>query len=216
MPKVKRPRVIVTAGPTREMLDAVRFISNVSTGEMGYAIARQARKLGWKVTLISGPTALKPPAGVRFVPILNAQDLLNAILNFWPQTDVLIMSAAVCDFKPEIYSVRKIKRKQGLTLSLKATPDILEFFGRRKQDRMVVGFALETEDLEKNARRKLVRKHLDLMVANQLGKGNEPFGKGRHAFMLIGKNDFRRDFKRVSKDRMAKAILDVVETSQTS
>src|SRR3989338_1949676 len=148
MPKtgdVRTYRLLVTAGPTREMLDPVRFLSNVSTGHMGYEVARVGKEMGFRVTLVSGPTVFAPPRGVRFVPVLSAEEMKLAVFRLWPKTDALVMTAAVFDYAPVSYSLRKIKRIKQRIIQFKRTTDILEAVGRRKGDGVVVGFALETE-----------------------------------------------------------------------
>lgn len=200
-------RILVTAGPTREMLDPVRFLSNVSTGFLGYQIARQAKQMGFQVTLVSGPTALTPPRGVGFCSVVSADQMRRAILQFWPKTDALIMTAAVCDYTPVRFSPRKIKRIKQKTIRFKRTPDILEYVGRRKGNRVLVGFALETEAVEKNAIRKLKRKRLDLMVANWYNSTNNPFGDNRTSMILMGRRGIKKRFYRMTKARVAKALL---------
>lgn len=204
MPKL---RILVTAGPTREKLDPVRFLSNLSTGQMGYEIARLAKELGHDVTLISGPTALKVPAGVRFLSIESARDLKAAMARVWPQIDVLIMTAAVCDYEPIRYSSRKIKRVAFQALRLKRTPDLLKTFAKKKGEKILIGFCLETERVEANARRKLEEKRLDLIVANWLNRDNRPFGDNKFSMMLLGADGSTMKCKNVSKKQAAKVIL---------
>jgi phosphopantothenoylcysteine decarboxylase/phosphopantothenate--cysteine ligase len=159
-------RFLITAGPTREFLDPIRFISNRSSGKMGYALARAARRYG-KVTLVSGPVALKPPTGVTVVPVTTAQEMSEAVLAQFADADVVIMTAAVCDFRPHRIAKRKIK-KTSFTgkLELVPTVDILATLGKRKHHQLLVGFAAETNALKANAQKKLHRKNLDLIVAN--------------------------------------------------
>ncbi|MBI1977452.1 MAG: phosphopantothenoylcysteine decarboxylase [Candidatus Omnitrophica bacterium] len=203
----KKLHLLVTAGPTREMLDPVRFLSNVSTGLMGYQIARQAKRMNFQVTLVSGPTALRPPQGVRFVSVLSAEEMRRAVLTYWSQTDVLVMTAAVCDYTPVHFSKSKIKRIRQKTISFKRTPDILAQVGRRKGNRLMVGFALETEAVEKNAGAKLRRKNLDFIVANWYHKGNNPFGDQRAAVILMGKKGFKKVFPKMNKTQLAASLL---------
>lgn len=162
-----RTRFLITAGPTREFLDPIRYISNRSSGKMGYAIARAARRLSPHVTLVSGPVALKPPTGVTFVPVTTAQEMADAVLGLFADADVVIMTAAVCDFRPRRVATRKIKKSAFLgVLELIPTVDILATLGKRKHHQLLVGFAAETDALEANAQEKLRRKNLDLIVAN--------------------------------------------------
>lgn len=210
MPKRSGKRLLVTAGPTREMLDPVRFLSNVSTGTMGYAIAREAKRMGYRVTLVSGPVALKPPRGVRFVPVVTAEEMKRAIFRAWPSTDILIMTAAVCDYTPVRFSPRKIKRIEQKTVRFKRTPDILKQIGARKGKRLIVGFALETESLLKNAKRKLRAKNLDFIVANWYAKGakgNNPFGQSRSSMMLMSREGRLKPYRRMSKTQAARKLL---------
>lgn len=203
-------RLLVTAGPTREMLDPVRFLSNVSTGRMGYEIAKNARQMGFRVVLISGPTALKPPKGISFVPILTADDMRRAVFRVWSKTDALIMTAAVCDYTPVHFSPSKIKRIRQKTIKFKRTVDILEQVGKRKGNRAVIGFALETEAVERNALRKLRQKNLDMIVANWYDRENNPFGDRKTSMVLIRRNGSKRFLRGVTKAKSAQVILQEV------
>ena len=167
-------RFLITAGGTREYIDPVRFISNASSGRMGYALAAAALKAGHEVTLISAPTALKPPAGATLVAVESAAEMFAAVKEHFARCDCLIMAAAVADFTPARPSKTKIKKEGGLkpTLQLKPTPDILRWAGRQRRvctahhSKIIVGFALEDRDLHANAERKMRDKHLDMIVAN--------------------------------------------------
>jgi len=202
-----KPRLLVTAGPTREMLDPVRFLSNVSTGHMGYEVARTAKQMGFRVTLISGPTALTPPRGIRYIPVLTADDMKRAVFKCWPQADALVMTAAVCDYTPVRFSVSKIKRIKQKTIEFKRTEDILESVGKKKGTRIVVGFALETEAVERNALRKLKQKNLDLIAANWYNFKNNPFGNTRTSMILIDQKGLKKPLYRMTKRELSKAIL---------
>ena len=206
----KGRHLLVTAGPTREMLDPVRFLSNVSTGHMGYQIAREAKRMGFRVTLISGPTNLTSPKGVRYEPVVSAQEMKRAVFRNWPKTDILIMTAAVCDYTPVHFSPSKIKRVSQKTIQFKRTDDILQAVGKQKGNRVVVGFALETESLKKNALRKLRAKNLDFIVANWYNQGNNPFGAGRTSMILMNRSGIKRWFGRMTKARIAKLLLEEV------
>ncbi len=171
-------RILITAGGTREYIDPVRFISNASSGRMGYALASAALKAGHKVTLITAPTALKPPAGAHVIPVESANQMFKAVKDRFPKCDCLIMAAAVSDYAPTRPSKTKLKKRAAkLILELKPTPDILKWAGRHKtgsratgrRSQIVVGFALEDRDLRANAERKLREKHLDIIVANAPG-----------------------------------------------
>ncbi len=212
----KGKRLLVTAGPTREMLDPVRFLSNVSTGHMGYQIASQAKKMGFRVTLISGPTNLTPPKGVQYVPVMSAEEMKTAVFQNWPKTDILIMTAAVCDYTPVRFSPSKIKRVKQKTIRFKRTTDILAAVGRRKGNRIVVGFALETESLKQNAFRKLKAKNADLIVANWYSQGHNPFGGHPTSMILMDRKGIKKRFQRMAKARIAKSLLEEVLRSWNS
>ncbi len=170
-------RFLITAGGTREYIDPVRFISNASSGRMGYALAAAALRAGHKVTLIAAPTALKPPAGAKLVAVESAREMFAAVKEHFPRCDCLIMAAAVSDFTPAHRSKTKIKKDGGLkpTLRLKPTPDILRWAGRHKSaSQIVVGFALEDRNLRANAERKMHDKRLDMIVANAPAAINAP------------------------------------------
>jgi phosphopantothenoylcysteine decarboxylase/phosphopantothenate--cysteine ligase len=164
-------RFLITAGGTREYIDPVRFISNASSGKMGYALARAALKAGHNVTLITAPTALQPPTGAEIVRVENAAQMFAAVKEHFARCDCLIMAAAVADYTPSRPSKTKLKKQAAkLTLGLKPTPDILKWAGRQKKDgQILVGFALEDKDLRANAERKMREKHLDMIVANTPG-----------------------------------------------
>jgi phosphopantothenoylcysteine decarboxylase/phosphopantothenate--cysteine ligase len=160
-------RFLITAGPTREFLDPIRYISNRSSGKMGYAIAEAALAVSSNVTLVSGPTSLMASKGVEFVSVTTAQEMAEAVWSRFGSADVCIMAAAVCDFRPRNVVGSKIKKGsfRGV-LELEPTPDILAELGRRKKSQVLVGFAAETDDMETHAREKLTRKGLDFIVAN--------------------------------------------------
>ncbi len=189
------------------MLDPVRFLSNVSTGHMGYETARRGVRMGFQVTLISGPTALKVPKGIHFIPVVTADQMKKAVLKQWPKTDILIMTAAVCDYTPVKFSPSKIKRIKQKTIKFKRTDDILELIGRQKGNRLTMGFALETEQVENNAFRKLKRKNLDFIVANWYGGKNNPFGQNRTSMILMSKSGKKRRLNGVTKSQAAKSLL---------
>lgn len=197
----------MTAGPTREMLDPVRFLSNVSTGEMGYAFARAARRAGYQVTLVSGPTALKPPRGVRFVPVVSAADMQRACGRLFPKHDALVMSAAVCDFTAAKMSRQKISRTRTREFHLMQTPDILAGLGKKKGARLLIGFCLETEHWLKNAERKLERKNLDGIVANYYSKTHIPFGSRKINTAFMDREKKVYFLRKKSKKQVASSLL---------
>ncbi len=163
---LKGKRVLLTCGATREYIDPVRFISNDSSGEMGFSLARVARWLGAEVKVIAGFTTAKEPPEVEIERVKTTEEMLKAVLREFESADVVIMNSAVADYKPKEVKERKIKKKETLTLELVKTPDILEELGRRKKSQLLVGFALETDSIIQNAREKLKRKNLDMIIAN--------------------------------------------------
>ncbi len=212
-PRKKNPlKILVTAGATREYLDPVRFFSNPSTGEMGFALAAAARRRGHRVVLVSGPTGLKPPAGVKMVPVTAAREMERAVIRHFPSSDCLLMAAAVSDWRPERRAIRKIKGKERLVVRMVRNPDILLSVGRRKRPgQVVVGFALETENLVANARRKLRKKKLDLIVANRAGGRSSPFGPGRTSVVIIGREGKAKKLAGMTKAGVARKLLGEVE-----
>lgn len=209
-PRLKR--LLITAGPTREMLDPVRFLSNLSTGEMGYALAKVAAVRGYRVSLVSGPTNLLPPKGVKFYPVTSALQMKKICTKLFPQHDGLIMSAAVCDFMPATIDRHKIPSAKGLTLKLKRTPDILASLAKRKGSRVVIGFCLETQSLIHRASEKLAKKKLDGIVANFYDpKGHIPFGKRRVEVHLIDATGKVLSMRDRSKIQIARILLGWME-----
>lgn len=205
-------KILITAGPTREMLDPVRFLSNLSTGEMGYALAKVAVLKGYQVSLVSGPTDLRPPQGVKFYPVVSALQMKRICAELFPKHDGLIMTAAVCDFMPALAGRHKIPSAKGLTLRLKRTPDILATLAKRKGRRIVIGFCLETRDLIERATEKLKKKRLDGIVANFYDpKGAIPFGKRRVRVHLMDRTGKVRSLKNLSKPRIARTLLGWME-----
>lgn len=205
-----RPRVVVTAGPTREPIDAVRFISNYSTGTFGYEIAAEAARRGCRVTLISGPTALAAPRLVRVVNVESALEMRDAVRKAVRDADCLIMAAAVSDWRPRHRSARKLKRRGRRTiLELTENPDILREAGRAGRPGMVVaGFALETEGLEKNALAKLRAKRADFIVANRLDAKRGLFGDKTIDITIFDRLGKRKAWRGKTKKQLAKIVLD--------
>jgi len=179
-------RILVTAGPTREALDPVRFLSNRSTGKMGFALAEQAAARGHEVTLVAGPVALETPPRVTRVDIVSALDLLAAVRANLPQADALIMAAAVADWRPKAFSAAKLKKRtMGATLELEPNPDILLTVQPLKEGRIFVGFAAETGDPLPEARRKLAAKGLDMIVANDVSRSDAGFAVDTNRVTLV-------------------------------
>jgi len=205
-------KVIVTAGPCREAIDPVRYISNRSSGKMGYAIARAARELGAETTLISGPTSLTPPEGVHFVTIETTAELLEAVRKSFPKVDCLVMAAAPSDFTPARVAKGKIKRTaSGLDMQLTPTKDILKEIGKgRKARQLLVGFALETDNEEANARKKLTEKHLDMIVVNNPHVKGAGFEHDTNQVTLITPKRPAEKWPLMSKDDVALKLMERV------
>ncbi len=206
-------KILVTAGPTREPIDPVRFISNYSTGLLGWEIARVAKKRGHQVILVSGPTAFAKPKNVYSVNVQTSRELEKELSRRFSWCDCLVMTAAVCDFRPDGVAKRKIRRgkRDRLILRLRQNPDILASLGRRKGKKMLVGFALETEDLTKNAQRKLRQKNLDLIVATQKDSNSHPFGQVRLDALIIDRPGRIERLGQVSKKTLAQILLKKIE-----
>lgn len=204
--------VLVTAGPTREAIDPVRFITNPSSGKMGYAIARAAAMRGASVTLISGPTALTPPTGVEFVGVTTASEMAAAVLERMDQVQLIIKTAAVADFRPVVAADLKIKKEQATSsLSLERTQDILKSVGERKTHQILVGFAAETHDLESFAAGKLKAKNLDLIVGNLVGAPDVGFGADTNRATFFYRDGTREPIDLMTKSDLAHLLLDRLE-----
>lgn len=206
---LKGKRVLVTAGPTQEKIDPVRYITNHSTGKMGYAIARAASLRGAEVTLVSGPTALSYPDFVRTVPVQSAQDMYEAVLSRAEEQDLIIMSAAVADYRPcEVHEEKVKKSDSSITLPLEKTKDILQTLGSQKGPHQILcGFSMETEHMIENSRKKLEKKNLDLIVANNLKEAGAGFGVDTNVVTLITKEG-EQALPQMSKDEVAHKILE--------
>ncbi len=200
--------ILVTAGPTREKIDPVRYISNYSTGKIGYEIADAAKRRGLCVTLVSGPTLLAAPKGVRLICVESADDMRTAVLKFLTWSDCVIMTAAVADWRPKYSARRKMKKPGAKNIELVENPDILAEVGRLKNKRVVVGFALETENLEKNALKKLKDKNLDIIVANRLTSKRSVFGDKALDVVTIDRFGNKTRIFNKRKAKLAKIILD--------
>ena len=204
-------RVLVTAGATQEALDPVRYLTNHSTGKMGYALAKAAMLRGAKVTLVSGQTNLEPPLSVDFVPIVSAQDMYEAVERRFDDTDLLIMAAAVADYRPKEYVDQKIKKKAGdNVLELARTTDIIGMLsGRKHPGQFLCGFSMETEHMLENSRAKLEKKNLDMIVANNLRTEGAGFGTETNVVTLI-RADGQTELPKMSKLEVSHRILDEV------
>ena len=205
-------KILVTAGPTREFLDPVRFLSNRSSGKMGYALAERAAARGHTVLVVSGPVCLPPPGGITVVPVVSAEDMLREVAALIEQADALIMAAAVADFRPRVRSPLKLKKATGsAALELEPTPDILERLRPLKGERVFVGFAAETDHILEEARRKLHQKGLDLIVANDITRPGAGFDVDTNEVTLIGADGTATSLPLLTKPEVAERILDRVE-----
>ncbi len=205
--------ILVSAGPTREYLDPIRFISNPSSGKMGYAIAKAARMRGAEVTLVSGKVNLRPPYGVHFIEVESAQQMFEKINSFFKKTDCIIMSSAVSDFTPSKTSPQKIKKtSEHLDISLDRTKDILSAVAKNKEDRIIVGFAAETENVEQYAREKLRQKNMDMIVANNVTEKNSGFDADTNKVLIINRDGTAEDFPLMRKSDLADVILDRISS----
>lgn len=201
--------VLITAGPTREPMDPVRFLSNPSSGKMGYALARAARRRGAKVVLISGPTCLDSPSDVSVIRIGTAEEMESAVLQHLDSADIIIKAAAVSDYKPIAMSNQKMKKgSDNLVIELCRTPDILTKLGEMKEGRILVGFAAETESVVENAAGKLKEKNLDFIVANDVSMPDAGFGADTNCVTLIFRDGSRESLPLMTKDALADLILD--------
>lgn len=202
-------RVLISAGPTQEALDPVRYLTNHSTGKMGYALARMAMLRGAEVTLVSGPVSIAPPPFVRLVPIVSAQDMFEAVTAHAPQSDLIFMAAAVADYTPVQYADDKIKKHDAdMQIPLKRTQDILGYLGEhRKENQIICGFSMETRDMLENSRAKLQKKRVDMICANNLKVPGAGFGVDTNVITMITQTE-TTELPLLSKDAAANAILD--------
>ncbi|PLT30118.1 bifunctional phosphopantothenoylcysteine decarboxylase/phosphopantothenate--cysteine ligase CoaBC [Peribacillus deserti] len=204
-------KVVITAGPTREKIDPVRFISNLSTGKMGYAIAEEARSLGADVILVSGPVHLEPPAGITTIHVESAEDMFQAVMRHSETADVVIKTAAVSDYRPKHYHPQKIKKMPGSeVIELERTKDILMELGAKKGSKILVGFAAETELVEEHARGKLERKNADLIVANNVTTPGAGFGTDTNIVTIYSREEEPVNIPQKTKGMVAKDILNKV------
>jgi phosphopantothenoylcysteine decarboxylase / phosphopantothenate---cysteine ligase len=205
---LKGKTVVVTAGPTREKIDPVRFISNHSTGKMGYALAEEAKKQGAHVVLVSGPVELPAPLGLDVVKVESAEEMYNAVLKYYDTADVVIKTAAVADYRPKITYDHKVKKQAGdSSIELERTKDILLELGKRKKNQVLVGFAAETENVEEYARKKLTAKNADMIVANNVKAEGAGFGTDTNIVTLFKRSGSVLDLPLMSKSEVAKRII---------
>ena len=201
-------RVLVTAGPTQEAIDPVRYITNHSTGKMGYAIAKMAMLRGAKVTLVSGPTALEIPMFLEYVPVVSAEEMCQEVLKRAGEQDMIIKAAAVADYRPANTATEKIKKSdEEAQLQLERTTDILAALGKQKGNTVLCGFSMETENMLENSRKKLEKKNLDMIVANNLKQEGAGFGTDTNILTLITR-DAEHELEIMSKEKAAGCLLD--------
>lgn len=204
-------RILVTAGPTQEPIDPVRFVSNPSSGKMGHALAKVARRRGAEVVLISGPTVLPDPQGVRVIRVKTAEEMFNAVMDHMEQTTIIVKAAAVSDWRPASLSEHKIKKEEmEQQLRLEQTPDILKTLGEKKRGQILVGFAAETRDVRENACAKLTAKNLDLIVANLIGQADSGFGSDTNQVSFFYKDGRTEAVPLMDKGALADILWDRV------
>lgn len=208
-------RVLVTAGPTQEALDPVRYLTNHSTGKMGYAIAKMAMLRGADVTLVSGPTSIAPPSFVRVVPIVSAQDMFEAVAEYAPEADYIFKAAAVADYTPLLYKDEKIKKMDNdMSIPLQRTQDILKYLGEhRRDDQVICGFSMETQNMLENSKKKLSKKNVDMICANNLKVAGAGFAVDTNVITLITKQSVT-ELPLLTKEAAANAILDAAISIQ--
>ena len=205
-------KVVVTAGPTMVPIDPVRILTNRSSGKMGYSIAEEARDRGAEVVLISGPTSLRKPNGIKVIDIKTNEDMFNAIKNEFKDADIVIKSAAVADYKAKNYSNEKIKKTgDDLNLIFERDRDILKTLGDMKENQILVGFAAESSNLKENAKDKLDRKNLDYIVANDISKSETGFASDENKVTIISKSGEEVSLEKMSKREVAKNIFDIIK-----
>jgi phosphopantothenoylcysteine decarboxylase/phosphopantothenate--cysteine ligase len=209
---LKGERILITGGPTQEPLDPVRFITNRSSGKMGYALAKMARRRGAEVVLITGPVSLPSPrTDIKWIPVQSAEDMRKAVFAHLEESSVVIKAAAVSDYRPKVVSQKKIKKGDfETTLTLERTKDILEEVGRKKGSRILVGFAAETEDLIANSKKKLQEKNLDLIVVNDVSKPGAGFGSDTNQVKILYSSGQGKDLPLMGKEEVSQLILDDV------
>ncbi|CAH0157758.1 bifunctional phosphopantothenoylcysteine decarboxylase/phosphopantothenate--cysteine ligase CoaBC [Peribacillus simplex] len=212
---LKGKKYLITAGPTREAIDPVRFVTNHSSGKMGYALAEQAIEMGAEVTLITGPVNLTPPSKARVIQVESAADMYDAVFDQFDSSDVVIMTAAVADYKPKIYHAQKMKKQPGENvIEFERTKDILKELGENKTHQILVGFAAETNNVEEYARGKLVKKNADMIVANNVTVAGAGFGTDTNIVTIYDKDGSATELPKMSKADIAKSILAEVSRTQ--
>jgi phosphopantothenoylcysteine decarboxylase/phosphopantothenate--cysteine ligase len=201
--------VLITAGPTREKIDPVRYLTNRSSGRMGYALAEAGVRRGARVLLVTGPTSLTPPGAAEVTRVDSTEEMRDAVLHLLPQSSIVIKTAAVADYRPKSTAGQKIKRKGPMTLELEATPDILKELSSKKTSQIIVGFAAETENVLENARQKLLAKNLDAIVVNDISREGIGFDSDRNAVTIITRDDVV-EVPETTKWEVAQRVLDQI------
>jgi phosphopantothenoylcysteine decarboxylase / phosphopantothenate---cysteine ligase len=210
---MKNKKVLITAGPTIAPIDPVRYISNRSTGKMGYALAEEARDRGAAVTLISGPTNINPPFGVAFISVKTNQEMYDKVLEYFPVQDIVVKSAAVADYKPEQYSPTKIKKKENnLSLAFTKDNDILKTLGEIKKHQVLVGFAAESDNLVENAKDKLIKKNLDYIVANDISGTDVGFASDENKVFIFNKYGTSIELDKMPKRLVARELFNLINS----
>jgi len=214
---LKGKKVVITAGPTRERIDPVRFLTNFSSGKMGYALAEAAQKLGAETLLVSGPVSLQAPLGVSVIEVESAEDMLQAVLQHFDQADIVVKTAAVADYRPKVIHDQKMKKQTGDSiLELERTMDILLTLGQKKTHQLLIGFAAETNDVETYAKAKLAKKNADYIVANDVTKADSGFGTDTNTVMLIGKENYVQHFENMPKKELAIQLFETILSHEKS
>ncbi|MEK5531175.1 bifunctional phosphopantothenoylcysteine decarboxylase/phosphopantothenate--cysteine ligase CoaBC [Viridibacillus sp. FSL R5-0468] len=214
---LKGKKVVISAGPTRERIDPVRYLTNFSTGKMGYAMAAAAHKLGAETVLVSGSVAIEPPAGVRVVHVESAEDMLQAMLAEYDDANIVVKTAAVADYRPKTAHLQKMKKQPGdAIIELERTTDILLTLGERKKDQLLIGFAAETNDVLKYAKGKLEKKNANYIVANDVTQDGAGFGTDTNTVTLVGLNDFEKTFVHLPKKELALELFKTILAREES
>ncbi len=208
---LKGKKVVVTAGPTRERIDPVRFLTNFSSGKMGYAMAQAAAELGAETILISGPVSLPAPSGVKRIMVESAEDMLQAVKAEYADSDFVIKTAAVADYRPKTLHGQKMKKQEGdASLELERTADILHYLGTQKGRQVLIGFAAETNDVSHYAKSKLDRKNADYIIANDVTESQAGFESDTNKVTIFGKGDFEQSFELLPKQELARQLLKLI------
>ena len=204
-------KVVITAGPTRERIDPVRYVSNFSSGKMGYAMAKAAAELGAKTILVSGPVSLEPPTNVEVIYIESAAEMLEAVSRNYDDAAIVIKAAAVADYRPAEVHPQKIKKSDSdSVINLERTTDILKTLGDQKQQQILVGFAAETENVIENGMSKLGRKNLDFIIVNDVTDPNGGFGNETNVVTLLSKNGTNKSYPAMPKNDLATLLLKTI------